>query len=175
MIDWNYIQQRHAACLTETTQLIALPQWVVQPQEVIPTRHKTKYGMADVHGRVHINQAFVGSSAEQLLEATIRHELAHLCVGLEQGHNARFRHMAQLFKAGFHQVSRREKIELHQLIGYKYALYACLVNQQRVCLKKVHRKHRKYTHYKPTLFRYLSFQGVKISHFEYSALDQKNA
>jgi predicted SprT family Zn-dependent metalloprotease len=167
MIDSDHINHTYRHCLAEAYSLVPQNQWVVQPDSWLLTSHKTKYGMADVRGRVHINRAFVGSVATDLLEATVRHELAHLCVGLEQGHNRQFRAIERLFQANFKQVPDEQIQQLHKRIGHSWELYACLADQTKVLLKKVHRKHRKYTEYRPGMFRYLMYKGQKIDGFEY--------
>ena len=101
------------------------------------------------------------------MEATIRHELAHLCVGLAQGHNRHFKAVERLFGANFRAVPTEQVKDIHDRIGHTWELYACFVDRPRVLLKRVHRKHRKYTHYRPGLFRYLMYKGQKISGFEY--------
>ena len=167
MIDHDHINETYWCCLKQVSALVPVTQWVVQPDSWLLTDHKTKYGMADVHGRVHINQAFIGSVAIDLLDSTIRHELAHLCVGLEQGHNRRFKAVERLFEANFRQVPAVQIKHLHERIGHTWALYACFADRPKVLLKKVHRKHRKYTHYRPGMFRYLMYKGQKISSFQY--------
>ncbi len=168
LIDWNYIQQQYQCILDELTVLEPLGNWQLKPQQLQPTRHKTKYGMADNKGVVYINQAFVGTTAVNLLDATIRHELAHLCVGLQQGHNAIFKTKAKHFKAHFGKRIQAESVQLHDAIGYKYSLYASLANGEEILFRRVHRKHAKYTQYKAGRYRYLSIKGNKVLSFRYS-------
>ncbi len=167
-IDWSYIQQQYQTIFAELIQTEPLTQWQVKPSALRPTRHKTKYGMADVKGVVYINQAFVGTSAINLLDVTIRHELAHLCVGLHQGHNYIFKAKAKQFKAHFGQHLQSETTQVHDSIGYKYILYANLENGDEILFRRVHRKHKKYTHYKAGKFRYLTIKGIKVLSFRYT-------
>lgn len=167
MIDWPLVTTEYHHILHELSAINALDEWSIKPQGLIKTNHKTKYGMADSSGFVHINQAFIGTTSYQLLQATLRHEFAHLCVGLEQKHNARFKTKERQFKANFRTIERSEHQQVLQNIGFKYQLYASLKSGETVLLKQVQRKHQKYTHYKPTLFRYLTIKGQKVLSFHY--------
>ncbi len=172
-IDWPYIECRYEQLLSELSTTVPLDQWQLTPQGVKATTHKTKYGMADIEGWVYINQAFVGTTATRLLDATIRHELAHLCVGLQCGHNYKFKAKAKQFKADFGRNLKTESAQVHAAIGYKYKLYATIEqNQDNPCeeilFRRVHRKHHKYVNYKPGRFRYLSIKGRKVLSFRYA-------
>ena len=164
------IQLLYRNILVETQALVSPEQWHIEPRGLQYTNHKTKYGMADIHGMVHINQKFIGSQANQLLDATIRHELAHLCVGLDQGHGARFKRCATLFKADMKADMAHEKAEIHTAIGHKYLLYAKLENQGELLFRKAHRKHPKYSRYKPKRFSYLTIGGHKVLGFRYELI-----
>ncbi len=144
-----------------------LNDWAIKPRYFHWTKHKTKYGMANHRGDVYINDAFVSTTAWQLLEATLRHEFAHLYIGLAAGHNARFRKTASLFKSSFKRVPVEEVKQLRDQIRYQYNLFAILANGESVLIKKAHRKHAKYTKYKPRLFYNLSIKGCKIIRFDY--------
>ncbi len=164
------IKHLYQVILAETQALVAPEQWRIEPRGLQYTRHKTKYGMADIHGVVYINQKFIGSRAKQLLIATIRHELAHLCVGLEQGHGIEFKRCASLFKADMKKELAAEKAEIHAAIGHKYLLYAILENQGELLFRKAHRKHPKYSRYKPKRFSYLTINGHKVLAFRYELI-----
>lgn len=170
MIDWRFIEQQYHSILMELYAFEPLQLWSIEPKGVLKTKHKTKYGMADLTGYIHINQAFVGTTATQLLNATIRHELAHLCVGLQHGHNGVFKAKEAQFGADFKSISRQQYQQFSNNIGHKYELYACFKDGQSVLLKKVQRRHRKYTQYKPTIFKYLTIKGRKIKSFFYREL-----
>lgn len=172
-IDWHYVQQQYQATLHELNRVEPVKNWRIQPHALQATNHKTKYGMADRDGVVYINQAFIGTTAVHLLNATIRHELAHLCVGLQQGHNAVFKAKALQFKAQFGKHLKAESSQVHDSIGYKYLLYATLdktevSGPEEILFKRVHRKHKKYINYKPGRFRYLSIKGRKVLLFRYA-------
>ncbi len=166
-IDWDNISHTYADILSELMQLTPVAQWRIKPQKLQLTTHKTKYGMADIQGVVYINQAFIGSTAYQLLAATIRHELAHLCIGLEHGHDRFFKIKAKEFKADFGRHLQAEIDQVHAAIGYKYLLYATMEDQQELLFRRVHRKHAKYLNYKPSRFRYLTIKGNKVMAFRY--------
>ncbi len=167
MIDWPFIEQQYQIILRELLAQEPLSHWSIKPQGLIKTSHKTKYGMADLKGYVHINHAFIDTTATQLLDATIRHEFAHLSVGLKHGHNQIFKAKAQQFKANFKHIDKSQHQQVSENIGHKYELYAQFKDGSRVLLKKVQRKHKKYTHYRPTLFRHLTIQGKKVISFIY--------
>ena len=173
MIDWPLVEFTYDQILLEVSAMCAPEHWTVKPQKLTTTKHKTKYGMADVDGVVYINQAFIGTTAIGLLDATIRHELAHLCVGLHNGHNHLFKTKAKEFKAIFGRHLKAESEQVHAAIGYKYRLYATLEGSHKnvseeILFRRVHRKHDKYVSYKPGRFRYLSIQGQKVLAFRYS-------
>lgn len=174
MISWQAIEQTHAKVLDELLQVVPLSAWQHPPHGIKATDHKTKYGMADLAGWVHINQAFVGTESWDLLEATIRHELAHLCVGLNCGHNARFKAMERRFKAVFGRHLQDQASQLHNAIGHRYLLFAELADGTEVLLKRVHRRHRKYSHYRPRLFRYLTVGGQKVQRFRYQSVTSQD-
>jgi len=144
-----------------------LTEWTIKPGDFLWTKHKTKYGMARFNGDIFINRAFISSTAWQLLDATIRHELAHLYIGLAAGHNADFQATAQLFKSCFKSVPRAEIKQFQEQISYRYKLYAICENGDSILLKKTHRKHAKYTQYKARFFYKLSINGQKIKRFNY--------
>ncbi len=167
MINWRYIEDRFQLVLTELALQMPVAQWCHEPQGIKVTHHKTKYGMADIDGWVYVNQAFVGTEAMQLLDATIRHELAHLCAGLQHGHGPHFKAMAHEFKADFGEHLKSESAQVHAAIGYKYLLFATLDNHQEIMFRRVHRKHRKYLNYQAGRFRYLTINGQKVLSFRY--------
>lgn len=144
-----------------------IQKWRIKPRSLLWTKHKTKYGMADRFGDVYINRAFITTSAWCLLDATIRHELAHLYIGLEAGHNNSFNKIAAAFKSNFRRVPCSEINEFRDQISFKYELYAVCANGSSVFIKNAHRKHIKYTRYKPKLFHYMHIKGKKITWFEY--------
>ena len=166
-IDWTFIQQRHDEILVELNLIQDITVWQIKPKNLVQTTHKTKYGMADVNGVIHINHAFVGTEAFQLLDATIRHEFAHLCVGLFHGHDATFKAKARQFKAHFGRHLKAESAQVHAAIGYKYRLYATLANGETLLFRWVHRTHAKYMKYKPSMFKYLTIKGQKVISFSY--------
>jgi len=171
-IDWPYIEQDFVKILNDLIKSDPLDQWSIQPRKLAVTQHKTKYGMADLNGVVYINQAFVGTSAVELLAATIRHELAHLCVGLQHGHDQYFKAKAHQFKANFGRHLNAESEQFRANMGYKYRLYARIENPdckspEEILFKRVHRKHSKYLNYKPRRFRYLTIKGRKVIGFRY--------
>lgn len=166
-ITHNNTEQLFERIKKDLLLIFPVKDWQIKPRELQWTKHKTKYGMAGHHGVVYINEAFVETTAWQLLEATLRHELAHLYIGLAAGHNAYFHDTATLFKSCFKTIPNEEIKQFHYQIGYRYKLYAIFENGDVVLIKKTHRKHAKYTQYKPRLFYSLSIKGQKIIRFNY--------
>ncbi|MCB1583284.1 MAG: hypothetical protein R3E90_11820 [Marinicella sp.] len=173
VIDWTWVEQEYQRIKFELETIEPLYKWSISPKGILKTTHKTKYGMADRQGNVHINQAFINTTSYELLEATIRHEFAHLCVGLQHGHDAVFKAKAQQFEAHFRSINKSQHQQISNNIGHKYELYASFKDGEELLLKKVQRKHKKYTQYKPTVFHYLTINGKKIVAFNYRDVVEK--
>lgn len=142
-------------------------QWSVTPKNWCLTTAKTKYGMVDHQGIIHINQNFLATGFWDLLEAVLRHEFAHLCVGLSQGHNRRFKQCEKLFKGYFNADARRQATAYGSRIHYNYRLMAELVDGQCLEIKKTHRKHHKYTNYPHQNRVTYFYQQQRIKRFYY--------
>jgi hypothetical protein len=155
----------------ELDHLIPIDQWAIKPVNWCWTTAKTKYGMADHQGIIHINRYFLETDFDHLLESVIRHEFAHLCVGLNQGHNKRFKNCEHLFKAQFDRKARQQANEYTRLVKYKYMLVAELFNGQSIKLKLTHRKHRKYTAYRYHKYQAYYYQQQAIKTFKYIEID----
>lgn len=161
-IDADYTRICH-----ELFTLIAPHHWFIKPRKWCWTAAKTKYGMADCAGNIHINRRFLGSHFQSLLEAVLRHELAHLCVGLHHGHNKQFKQCERLFKGQFDATAQHQAKEYAQKVSYKYQLMAELVNGERITLKKTHRKHRNYANYRHNRYKTYYYQQQVIKRFIY--------
>lgn len=137
------IQSEFSNLLNECFHCIPKEKWKHNVNEKIGfTSHKTKYGWAFKDGRVEINAKFVGTTAINALRHTIRHELAHLAVGLDEHHNRRFNLVADRF--GCECVRPEDAKQVEQAISFKYSVYAHVEGGQRLYLGQCHRKTKLY-------------------------------
>jgi len=77
---------------------------------VVNNKMKRALGRANIRGRIEIAGFFVGlektdENLDQLFD-TIKHELAHLYVGIQEGHNEKWQHMARYMGAKPERVAR---------------------------------------------------------------------
>lgn len=137
------IQTEFTSLVAECFKLIPKEKWKHQVNEVIGfTTHKTKYGWAFTDGRVEVNVKFLGTSAINALRHTIRHELAHLAVGLGEHHNNRFKRVADYFGC---ELERPEDARLvENSISFKYSVFAHVKGGQRLFVGQCHRKTKLY-------------------------------
>ncbi len=160
------IDREYQNALKECVEALPLDRWVVIPSTMKLTSCKTKYGIACSDGTIQINSAFIGTHAINQLRNTIRHELAHLAVGISQQHNAVFRQCERLFGARC-VVGAEELVAFEKNVSHKWLLMAHLMNGRSIVLGGAHRRHKKYLHYKPNIFRKLTIEGVPVNSFEY--------
>src|SRR5690554_1088013 len=102
------VSQLYRCIESELQLIIPINQWSIEPQNWCWTRSKIKYGMADRQGVIHINQNFLNTDFWDLLNTVIRHEFAHLCIGLSAGHNLRFKQCERLFKGVFNAEAKQQ-------------------------------------------------------------------
>jgi len=171
IINKSTIDHHHTQIKEELNSIIPINQWVVKPKRWCLTKAKTKYGMADSNGVIHINHNFLGTNFQQLLQAVLRHEFAHLCVGLMQGHNRRFKQCEQLFNAQFNLIVKQQSEEYSNQVSYKFLLQAELINGQLINLKKAHRRHRNYLHYRMSRYKTYYYQQQAIKRFRYIVIE----
>lgn len=163
----SIVNQLYHRIQDELFAMVNQHHWSIQPVKWTWTPVKTKYGMADRQGIIYLNQLFKQTVYFELLEAVFRHEFAHLCVGLQQGHNTIFKQCEHRFKARFNAVAKQQAIYFEQRIDYKYLLVAELYRGDTIVLKKTHRKHRKYTNYCSRRHRCFYYQQQPIRQFRY--------
>lgn len=168
MMTFEMIEDEYRQALEHCCRVKPLQQWSVQPTRIALTRHKTKYGIATSRGEVFVSQAFISTGAINKLRSTLRHELAHLAVGLVHGHNSVFKQCASAFGAN-DKVEPAEIQALDKAIGYKWLLRAHLVDGQTVDMGRVHRRHKKYAFYTPRRRVFMTIKDVVVQRFEYVA------
>lgn len=146
----------------------AHPYW----KTTIGTRSGRALGTASSSGEICISKAFIGGTSYEALEDTLRHEYAHLAVGVYEKHGNKWREMAQLFGATPKARSKHKEhlCELTQAQlerSYKYTLVAHLEDGTSRALKGVNRRQRARLEYKPKMFSYYRIGDLKIIKFTY--------
>ncbi len=164
----NLIANEYDNALIDCSNKCALDQWVHQPVGMDFTQHKTKYGMVTRDGQVLINRAFIGTQSIVQLRNTLRHELAHLAVGLDQHHNRLFKYYERLFCAR-EPVDESEWVEFRNNIPFKWQLRAHLMDGRMRDIGFAHRRSRAYLNY-PNNQRVYFIEKTKIKYFEYIQL-----
>ena len=165
-IDKDMIVTAYQTALESVTKIIPLSQWKILPNAIELHSHHGKYGQATSDGTVLIYQGFLGTKAHNRLSHTVRHELAHLCVGLEQHHNRVFRHVEVAFGCSTQDLEG-EEIEIQANIPYKWVVIAHLENGQAVEVGGVHRKTKKWADYHTQDKRTDRLKGIVVSRYEF--------
>lgn len=167
-IEWPDIESNYLSLLDELSQLVPLKNWHIRPAGIGLTKHKTKYGIAYSDGRIEVSCHFIGTTARAKLAQTLRHEFAHLAVGVHHGHNGVFRRCERLFGARPTAQTKDEEPQLHQAIGYKYRLLATLEDGREIDVGGYHRRSRNYLDY-PCKKRGYCYRvkGLKVTAFRY--------
>lgn len=167
MITPEIINECYTSSLRECFDLFPAEKWKHSPAGVDMTDHKGKYGMATAKGVVLINKAFLGTNSTIKLRNTMRHELAHLAVGLKQSHNKVFRRFEALFDA-LVPVPPNEIEAITNNISYKWQVIAHLVDGTQRDLGGAHMKTKLYAEY-PYNGRSMSIGQIKVEQFEFVA------
>lgn len=167
MITPEIINECYTSSLRECFDLFPAEKWKHSPAGVDMTDHKGKYGMATAKGVVLINKAFLGTNSTIKLRNTMRHELAHLAVGLKQSHNKVFRCFEALFDA-LVPVPPNEIEAITNNISYKWQVIAHLVDGTQRDLGGAHMKTKLYAEY-PYNGRSMSIGQIKVEQFEFVA------
>lgn len=124
------------------------------------------YGKASPCGHVYINRSFVNSHSNNKLKQTIVHELAHLIVGIAEGHNRKFKAcLACLMdKADVNETNLLEEATaVKDAVNYKYRLVAFLDDGRVLDCGGAYRRTMKYKNYT----KGHRFQGQPITKYEY--------
>ncbi|MFL0810624.1 MAG: hypothetical protein K6L76_09435 [Agarilytica sp.] len=165
-IDFDCIQREYQQALEDCDRVFPIKRWSHAPQQVKLTRHKTKYGMAMLSGDIYVSHAFIGTNAINKLRATIRHELAHLAVGLRHQHDKSFRQFEAAFGAK-KKVRKEEMQEVHDNIPFKWQVIAHLDNGVVKDIGGAHRRSKRFKSYAPNKFNFMTVDGVKVERFEF--------
>jgi hypothetical protein len=131
------------------------------------TQHSC-YGLATHKGEILVYQGFLGTNAFTKLRETLMHELAHLCVGLNNGHNKKFKIIERLFNSDTdHELTKLDEVKLKSVIPYKFRLIAHTENGTIADLGGVHRRSKRWIDYVYTDTRYDIYKGSKVINYEY--------
>lgn len=140
--------------------------WKIEPNGFGFCDHKTKFGIAYSSGLIEVNRKFIGTEAIDTLRDTLRHEMAHLAVGLEQHHNKRFKLMATHFGCLPNKPSDSKLVI--DSIEYKYSVYAITECGGRHYLGQCHRRTSYYDDPVKKKMKYsLDGKLLKILSFEF--------
>lgn len=166
----EHIENAYNTVLAELVKIAAIREWKVAPKGLGYTNHKSKYGLATSEGEVLINEAFRGTTAYKKLDHVLRHEFAHLAVGLDKHHNRYFRRVERMFGVDLSLDLAAEQNQVIAQTNPSYQLIAHLQNGKEVDLGVAHRRTKKYTEYSQDQKRFMSIHGVRIQSFEYRAV-----
>ncbi len=167
IITEQFIQSAYDRVLAEVSAIAPMSLWAHQPTGLAFATHKTKYGMASSSGAVLINRAFIGTTALNKLDHTLRHEFAHLIVGIKEHHNSNFRRLEARLNLGHELDLTQEEDEIKKAVNCKYTLIAHLINDTEVSLGGASRRTKRYTDYPAKGRLTNSINGVLVKHFEY--------
>lgn len=174
MISLDSIKHTYLECLSECRALVPAKRWKIQPQRIHTHAQHRNYGIATINGEILIYQGFIGTSAYTKLRETMLHELAHLCVGLQHGHNRYFKRIERLFIGDIdHDLIKQDEEELRHAIPYKLRLIAYTEDSEIHDLGGAHRKSKRWTEYVATKTRYDLYRGVKVLRYEYIPFKQR--
>jgi hypothetical protein len=168
-ITLKVIETEFADAVRECVKVLRIEFWLVKPLSVVLMKRKTAYGLASLSGVVSINEAFVGTTEIDKLRKTLRHELAHLAVGLKESHNQKFIHTNQLF--GGHAEGNELGKQVRDKIKFKWSLWAHFSDGSSELIKGAHRRDKKYGEYRPTAKFFMSVDGKRVEYFHYKEND----
>lgn len=129
------------------------PVWVHPFAGLSFSRARRLYGQAHGDGRIFISRQFIGTNALTDLEDTVRHELAHLIVGLKWRHGPKWKRVAADLGARPRASGRSEDAMLEdRLSDAPYLLMAVLRDGSEREIKPAYRRLRSYLDYRYSRF-----------------------
>ena len=120
-------------------------------------------GKANIKGEVIITSDFIGIDDFQLLIDIVRHEIAHLIAGIEEGHNAYWKSVCDII--GCEPKAQGGASEAMLEKAFKYRLIAVLRDGGEVVVDYKNRRSKKFL--EPDERREYSINGKVISSFYY--------
>jgi hypothetical protein len=141
---------------------------------VINNRLKRALGRANIRGRIEIAGFFVGlekteDNLDQLFD-TITHELAHLYVGIQEGHNEKWQRMARYVGAKPERVAKVNE-DIVKATQPPWLLVATLSSGKTVRCKTAYKRTFNYLD-RPRAY---SINGETVQRFEWVRLSGKVA
>ena len=147
------------------------PRWVHPFSGFAFSRSSRCFGQAHADGRLVISNKFLDTHAKDDLLDTIRHEFAHLIVGIEQRHNERWRCAAASLGAKPQARGNAESQVLNDKMNdAPFTLIAVMQSGEEKVLRKAHRRSRTYQNYRFDRYgqRY-HIDGEWVQHFRYDS------
>ncbi|WP_018984063.1 SprT-like domain-containing protein [Salinimonas chungwhensis] len=157
------IQAELSRCLAKARKAFLEAHWAHPFSKLTVEMLATKYGEASRDGTIRISSAFLNTPALAQLTNTLLHEIAHLIVGLKQGHNKQFRHALERLLESERLPSEALKQSIKNNTPYKYRLLAYTSAGQVLDLGGAYRRTKRYLQYKGNH----SFKGIRIDRYEY--------
>jgi hypothetical protein len=138
-----------AVVLREVQRALArYPDWAHPFSGLDYSRARRHYGQARADGRLFISEVFLGTSALDDLEDTVRHELAHLIVGIRLGHGAQWQRVARALGARSRATGNARCEELNRrMTDAPWTLVAVLDDGSEREVKTAFRRSRRYLDY----------------------------
>lgn len=125
------------------------PNWVHTFTALEFNNSRRAFGQAHQDGRVVLSSSFVGTRANEDLIDTVRHEFAHLIVGIRQKHNVRWRMAAASLGAQAKATGRSKAEDLHERMSdAPFTLIAVMLNGEERVMKRVFRRSGRYLDYR---------------------------
>lgn len=164
------ITKKHIKETVLNEYIAYLSDWNVNPvirlNEII-IKNTRALGIASSNGNITINSSFVGTELYDELIDTIRHEIAHLVVGINQGHNNVWK--ACCLRIGCNpNRSTNVKDEKFITNHYNYALYAEFVDGSEILVGRYKRRSQKFIKAKPHQY---SIKGRPIVRFYFKDVE----
>ena len=157
----EYIMELYYNILDELIDQYEYDEWDTVPA-YLEIKKIQPLGTADSKGVITISSNFIGTKEFDELQDTIRHELAHLYIGLHEGHNRWWKATARKFGAK-PKSCQAVSLEMKKNI-YKYFLIAEMPDGELIPIRPGNNRMKKYTSRTQTF----SVRGVKVKQFHYA-------
>jgi hypothetical protein len=163
--------------LHEHARAVALyPQWRHPYGGLRMNRARRSYGQAHRDGTLVLSRIFLGTPAFADLEDTVRHEFAHLIVGIDHKHGPAWKQVASALGATPRATGRsRDAALAERMHGARFTLVAIMESGEARPLRRVYRRSRRLSDYRPTpLGRRYHIDGEWIVAFRYDDSQNEN-
>ena len=145
------------------------PRWAHPFRKLAFSHARRVLGQAHSDGTMKLSRVFIGTTAHEDLVDTIRHEIAHLVVGLRAGHGAAWRRAAAALGAIPRAGARAGDPELlARMDDAPWDLVAELADGSEVVLRASYRRARQYRDYRgDRAARGYYYRGQLVRAFRY--------